>query len=113
MTWNGKLGFQKQPSTLINITTPDLIYKSTFQQEVGAGLSGLDGPQGIMGIQHYERGLMFVETFQCGHVSCLLFGLKQIWTSVAVANDRQMQPQFQPRVSYRHLEWVLGRIDTI
>ncbi|GAB7341906.1 hypothetical protein MBLNU457_g0214t2 [Dothideomycetes sp. NU457] len=88
MTWNGGLGFQEQPSTPIDISTPDLMYRSAFDQH---GLTGVDGAQGIMGIQHYERGLMFVETFQCGH----------------------MQPEFQPRVSYRHLEWVLGRIDTI
>jgi carboxypeptidase D len=44
-----------------------------------------------MGIQHYERGLMWAETYQCGH----------------------MEPQFQPRSSYRHLQWVLGRIDQL
>lgn len=43
------------------------------------------------GIQHYERGLMWAETYQSGH----------------------MEPQFQPRVSYRHLQWVLGRIDVL
>ena len=55
------------------------------------GLGGVDGGQGIMGIQHYERGLMFVETYMSGH----------------------MQPEFQPRSSYRHLQWLLGRIDEI
>jgi carboxypeptidase D len=24
-----------------------------------------------------------------------------------------MEPQFQPRVAYRHLQWVLGQIDKI
>jgi hypothetical protein len=48
MTWNGKLGFETQPSTPINITIPDLVYANAFDNNDGAGL---DGPQGIMGIQ--------------------------------------------------------------
>lgn len=88
MTWNGKLGFQKKPETPINIEIPDLMYNWVFDDN---GYNGLDGPQGIMGIQHYERGLMWVETYMSGH----------------------MQPQYQPRSSYRHLEWVLGRTDHI
>ena len=55
------------------------------------GLAGADGAQGVMGIQHFERGLMWVETFMSGH----------------------MQPEFQPRSSYRHLQWLLGRTDEI
>ena len=45
----------------------DLMYADVYAQN---GAVGLDGPQGIMGVQHYERGLMFVETYQSGHVSC-------------------------------------------
>lgn len=48
MTWNGKLGFETQPSTPINITMPDLMYADVFASN---GYKGLDGPQGIMGIQ--------------------------------------------------------------
>lgn len=88
MTWNGQLGFQERPSTPINIEIPDLTYGALFAEN---GEAGVDGPQGIMGIQHYERGLMWVETYQSGH----------------------MQPEFQPRSSYRHLSWLLGRTDTI
>ncbi|KAJ6131487.1 hypothetical protein N7523_001193 [Penicillium sp. IBT 18751x] len=88
MTWNGKLGFQEKPETPIDIEIPDLMYKSVFKDN---GLGGLDGGQGIMGIQHYERGLMWVETYMSGH----------------------MQPQYQPRSSYRHLEWLLGHTDHI
>ena len=65
MTWNGALGFQTKPSMPIT-----------------AG----DG-----GIQHYERGLMWGETFKCGH----------------------MGPEYQPAVSYRHLQWLLGMIQTL
>ncbi|KAJ5174867.1 uncharacterized protein N7482_000744 [Penicillium canariense] len=88
MTWNGHLGFQKRPETPIDIKIPDLQYADIFAEN---GASSLDGAQGIMGIQHYERGLMWVETYMSGH----------------------MQPQYQPRVSYRHLEWLLKRTDEI
>jgi len=44
-----------------------------------------------MGVQHYERGLMWAETFLGG----------------------DMLPGFQPRSAYRHLEWGLGRIDVL
>ncbi|KAI9367073.1 Alpha/Beta hydrolase protein [Aspergillus egyptiacus] len=87
MTWNGQLGFQAAPSTPIHIDLPDLQYAEV------RGANGLvvDQPQGVMGVQHYERGLLWVETFQSGH----------------------MQPEYQPRVAYRHLEWLLGRIEEL
>lgn len=88
MTWNGMMGFQTAPTTPINVDLEDLQYEAVFADN---GASGLDAGQGIMGVQHFERGLMWAETYMSGH----------------------MQPQYQPRVSYRHLQWVLGRIDTL
>ena len=88
MTWNGQLGFQERPATPIEIQLVDLQYQSVFNDN---GLNGVDGPQGVMGVQHFERGLMWAQTYLSGH----------------------MQPEFQPRVTYRHLEWLLGRTDTI
>ena len=88
MTWNGKLGFQEEPTTPIVINEVDLQYPAVFDAN---GYNGVDGPQGTMGVQHYERGLMWAETYLSGH----------------------MQPEFQPRVTYRHLEWVLGRIEVL
>jgi carboxypeptidase D len=88
MTWNGKLGFQQEPSTPIVITEPDYQYESVF---VANGYGGLDNPQGTMGVQHFERGLMWAETYGSGH----------------------MQPEYQPRSSYRHIQWVLGRINAL
>ncbi|KAB8069999.1 Alpha/Beta hydrolase protein [Aspergillus leporis] len=88
MTWNGELGFQSAPSTPIDITLPDLQYAEVYKQ---ASKSSWNAGQGVMGIQHYERGLMWAETFQSGH----------------------MQPQYQPRVTYRHLQWLLGRIEQL
>ena len=88
MTWNGKLGFQSEPSTPIIITEPDLEYEAVFDANQ---YNGFDDPQGTMGVQHYERGLMWAETYQSGH----------------------MQPEYQPRSSYRHIQWVLGRINEL
>ena len=88
MTWHGKLGFQSEPTTPIVITLPDLQYGPTFDTN---GFGRIEDPQGTMGIQHYERGLMWAETYLSGH----------------------MQPQSQPRSSYRHLQWVLGHIETL
>jgi carboxypeptidase D len=89
MTWNGKLGFETAPTAPIVITEPDLQYADVFSSE-GWG-DGFEDPMGTMGVQHYERGLMWAETLLCGH----------------------MEPQFQPRVSYRHLKWLLGRTETL
>lgn len=44
-----------------------------------------------VGIQHYERGLLWAEVYQSGH----------------------MEPEYQPRVAYRHLEWLLNRTQTL
>ena len=88
VTWNGQLGFQSEPSKPIIITEADLMYGDVFDDN---GYNGVDGPQGVMGVQHYERGLMWAETYQSGH----------------------MEPEFQPRSAYRHLQWVLGRINNL
>lgn len=87
MTWNGDLGFQQEPNATIYIDLPDLQWAAVREDN---GLA-VDQPQGTMGIQHFERGLLWAETFQSGH----------------------MQPEYQPRVTYRHLEWLLGRIEKL
>jgi len=90
MTWGGKLGFQYMPGNeSIVIDLVDLGYMVDVYVE--SGFAGYDSGQGVMGTQHFERGLMWGTTLQSGH----------------------MQPQFQPRVSYRHLQWLLGRIDKL
>ncbi|KAF2403100.1 carboxypeptidase S3, penicillopeptidase S3, CPD-S3 [Trichodelitschia bisporula] len=68
MTWGGSLGFSQKPATPINIPA-----------------------QGNMGIQHYERGLMWGETYESGH----------------------MGPQYQPAVAWRHLAWLRGEIESL
>jgi carboxypeptidase D len=88
MTWGGQMGFQTAPSKQILIKIPDIQYEQVFDS---SGFEGYDDYQGVMGVQHFERGLMWAETYLSGH----------------------MQPQFQPRSSYRHLQWLLGRIDAL
>jgi carboxypeptidase D len=58
MTWGGQLGFQSKPSKPIVITEPDLQYDDVF---VYSGFEGYDDPQGTLGVQHFERGLMYAE----------------------------------------------------
>ncbi|RAK82006.1 alpha/beta-hydrolase [Aspergillus fijiensis CBS 313.89] len=89
MTWHGRLGFAAAPATPIDIRMPDLQWAGVFDAQEGYG--ELDGPQGVVGVQHYERGLMWAETFQAGH----------------------KQAQDQGRVSYRHLQWLLGEVDRL
>ena len=81
MTWSGKLGFQEAPSKDFNVPIADH-FRWPFRDA---------GPQGVMGKQHYERGLQWVATSQAGH----------------------SQPQYQPRAAWRHLQWMLGRIDVL
>ncbi|KAL2068053.1 hypothetical protein VTL71DRAFT_16151 [Oculimacula yallundae] len=66
MTWGGKLGFESKPAKPIIITLPDLQYGQVFVDN-GYKL-GAEDPQGTMGIQHYERGVMWAETFLAGHM---------------------------------------------
>lgn len=90
MTWNGYLGFQRKPSQDFIVPIPNPKYAE--QQGIeGAPPSAEAAKQGVMGRRHYERGLMWVESYQNGH----------------------LQPQYQPRVALRQLEWLLGRIDQL
>jgi carboxypeptidase D len=84
MTWNGELGFQSQPCDPFIVDQADLVVAPQQNQTA-------TNPPGTMGIKHHERGLMWVETFQSGH----------------------MQPQYQPRAALLHLRWLLGRIDDL
>ena len=88
MTWNGQLGFQSRPKDEMVVNIPELMYRKWFNAGPEAGR---DGPQGVVGLKHYERGLMWTQTYLGSHV----------------------QPESQPRASYRHLMWLLGRIDDL
>lgn len=72
----------------MQVDLQDLEYKAVFD---ASRQKGRDDPQGTVGVYHYERGLMWAQTFLGTHT----------------------QPESQPRASYRHLQWLLGRIDTL
>ncbi|RMJ21448.1 Serine carboxypeptidase [Aspergillus sp. HF37] len=91
MTWNENLGFQSRPEKSVVITLPDLRWDGVPSQNGVPSSISSGFLQGVMGIQHYERGLMWMQTSQCGH----------------------MQAQYQPRVAYRHLQWMLGHVDSL
>jgi len=42
-----------------------------------------------------------------------MFGEELKILTFFLANSGHMQPQFQPRVAYRHAQWMLGRIDAL
>lgn len=52
--YSGQLGFQSAPTDDFIVPFGDPKYRAH--------------PQGIMGKQHYERGLQWVETYQAGHM---------------------------------------------
>ena len=87
MTWHGQQGFQTAPNQSFIVDLPEQEWTAVYE----ANKYPVGGKQGTMGIKHFERGLMWVEGFMAGH----------------------MGPMYQPRAAYRHLEWVLGRIDEL
>ena len=88
MTWNGALGFESRPATSMVVDLPDLQHKAVFN---ASGQKGRDDPQGVVGVQHYERGLMWAQKYL------------GVYT----------QPGNQPRASYRHLQWLLGHVNVL
>jgi carboxypeptidase D len=66
-------------------------------------------PQGVMGKKHFERGLMWVETYQAGHMQpYVLFPLAFLYAFLNFCLR-----QYQPAATWQHLQWVLGRIDDL
>ncbi|EKC97224.1 pheromone processing carboxypeptidase (Sxa2), putative [Trichosporon asahii var. asahii CBS 8904] len=90
MTWGGALGFQSQPSEPLFIPLRDIQHREAFAAS-GLGIDQFIMAQGQMGIQHYERGLMWNRVWGAGH----------------------MLPAFQPRVAFMQLLWMLGHIDSL
>lgn len=86
MTWGGQLGFQAPPTEPFTVGLPDEAWTDAYAQ---SGMDGIQLPPGQMGVQHHERGLMWVQVWGAGH----------------------MLPMYSPRAAYLHLQWVLGRID--
>ncbi|KAH8165474.1 hypothetical protein CIB48_g2769 [Xylaria polymorpha] len=91
MTWGGQLGFQSAPVEPFFVpyhkdSTATDIYEETDMLT----LSSITGA-GVMGTAHTERGLTYVSIDLSGH----------------------MVPQYAPSAAFRHLEFLLGRVDSL
>lgn len=78
-TCNGALGVQSQLATPTVVDLPDLHYQAVLH---ASGQKGRDDSQGVVGVQHCERGLMWAQKYLSG----------------------QTLPGNQPGASYRHLQ---------
>jgi carboxypeptidase D len=83
MTFNGAQGFSTPPEKFDNFYVP---YHTEFDNELGSTAGA-----GVMGKTNTERGLTLVTVQLSGH----------------------MIPQYAPSASYRHLEFLLGRIPSL
>ena len=84
MTWGGKLGFERAP------VEPLLVPANPIDKRDDGGYAALAG-DGVLGTAHEERGLTYTTINLSGH----------------------MVPSFAPSVAFRHLEKLLGRVDSL
>ncbi|KAI0179484.1 alpha/beta-hydrolase [Hypoxylon sp. FL1284] len=90
-TWGGQLGFQSPPVEPFFVpfhplSTAGEIYSETDQTALGSIAAA-----GVLGTAHTERGLTYVSVDLSGH----------------------MIPQYAPSAAFRHLEFLLGRVDSL
>ncbi|CAJ2502213.1 Uu.00g096070.m01.CDS01 [Anthostomella pinea] len=91
MTWGGALGFQQPPRDPFYVpfhfdSTPTDIYAETDATKLATLAAA-----GVLGTTHTERGLTYVGVDLAGH----------------------MIPQYAPSAAFRHLEYLLGRVDSL
>lgn len=96
MTWNGQQGFSSSPFedqlfVPYNPTIGPAIDETYSQSSIPSIPVGYVGGGGVYGTTHTERGLTFTTVDLAGHEI----------------------PQYVPGASYRHLEFLLGRIDSL
>jgi carboxypeptidase D len=85
MTWGGAQGFQKKPEDPFYVPYHAPLDPSTDPHPSTIAASG------VMGTTHTERKLTWVSIELSGH----------------------MVPQYAPSAAYRHVEFLLGRIDSL
>ncbi|RDW58028.1 putative carboxypeptidase Y [Coleophoma cylindrospora] len=86
MTWGGAVGFSSKPTDPFYVP-----YHDPSPDVWDNANAGTIAGAGVMGTTHTERGLTWVGIDLSGH----------------------MVPQYAPSASYRHLEFLLGRIDSL
>lgn len=88
MTWGGEMGFQYQPQDPFYV--PNFGLNRTNTDATGYG-SNSPASFGVLGTSHQERGLTLVATKLAGHQG----------------------PGYAPASSFRHLEKLLGRVESL
>lgn len=88
MTWGGKMGFQCKPKDPFYVP---LYGFDPFGNQTVYYASDMPAGTGVMGTVHEERGFTFVVTKLAGHQG----------------------PGYAPAASIRHLEKLLGRVDSM
>ncbi|KAI0402507.1 Alpha/Beta hydrolase protein [Xylaria palmicola] len=91
MTWGGQLGFQGPPVEPFFVPFHKDSTASDIYAETDALALGAVAGAGVMGTAHTERGLTYVGIDLSGH----------------------MVPQYAPSAAFRHLEFLLGRVDSL
>ncbi|KAM3506581.1 hypothetical protein MY10362_002283 [Beauveria mimosiformis] len=93
MTWGGKLGFQQAPSDPFYVPSYGYDPEKLYGDDYDSNFYGNELPAGfgVMGTTHHERGLWFVVSQLAGHEG----------------------PEYTPSASFRILEKLLGRIDSL
>ncbi|KAI2630047.1 Alpha/Beta hydrolase protein [Xylaria nigripes] len=91
MTWGGKLGFQSPPIEPFFVP----YHKDSTARDIDFESDALTlstiAAAGVLGSAHTERGLTYVGVDLSGH----------------------MIPQYAPSAAFRHLEFLLGRVDSL
>ncbi|KAK0934989.1 hypothetical protein LTR29_013403 [Friedmanniomyces endolithicus] len=94
MTWNGMQGFQQRPSDDLFVPyhpgLAEILYEINYQPIPAVPATNVAGA-GLLGTTHTERGLTFSTVNHAGHEI----------------------PEYVPGASFRHLEFLLGRIPSL
>ncbi|KAK4065444.1 hypothetical protein Trihar35433_7564 [Trichoderma harzianum] len=88
MTWGGKMGFQSKPKDPFYVPLYGFV---PLSNQTVYYASDMPAGTGVMGTVHEERGFTFVVTKLAGHQG----------------------PGYAPAASIRHLEKLLGRVDSM
>ncbi|KAJ5819553.1 hypothetical protein N7474_005144 [Penicillium riverlandense] len=89
MTWNGAQGFQHAPVEPLFVPYTDAL--NAIANGIESSPFTADAGGGLLGTAHTERGLTFSTVYGSGHEI----------------------PQYVPGAAYRHLEFLLGRIENL